>query len=525
MFEDDPAGSEAPRPGEGESAEGAPDASQAGASAASERGPEKPSLHAGGVGGGWFPGGMFEEVPTDPEWHVPDDSELTGEEQADWIERVGGFTQEHLLADRIARSRVEATRLIADQYAVIDQLRLEAEQVSGASWSEPDSLAWRSLRAEVAGLLQVHERTAERILELSRQLVHRFPDTLTSLGKADFTDRHARILVEEATGLPDEFCAEYEARLLPYARTLVPSRLAAIAATVRAQLSPRDLIEAHQEALTVRRTAIERGPDGMAWYGGYLEAGDAIGAAAGVNGLARTLKNQGDPRTLAQIEADVFRDLLTDPGGLGLPAVAGGERRPTPAAQRGIRPEVALHVPVLTAMGRSDDPAVLEGYGPIDADTARRMAGTAPGWIRILTDPETGTVLSVGRTRYRPPADLRRHLWIRDEVCTFPGCARPARDCDLDHTMPWEEHGETVDANLAHLCPSHHQVKHGSRWRVRQTGTGMRTTITWTSPAGRTYTSSPVVKLPPTRNSKRPGAPPIVQTEWAKPDESPPPPF
>jgi hypothetical protein len=46
---------------------------------------------------------------------------------------------------------------------------------------------------------------------------------------------------------------------------------------------------------------------------------------------------------------------------------------------------------------------MLEGYGPIDIETARRLAADAPGFTRILTHPETGAVLSLGRDRYAIP--------------------------------------------------------------------------------------------------------------------------
>ncbi|MCA4135771.1 DUF222 domain-containing protein, partial [Arthrobacter sp. M4] len=68
--------------------------------------------------------------------------------------------------------------------------------------------------------------------------------------------------------------------------------------------------------------------------------------------------------------------------------------------------------------------AELEGYGPIDAHTARRLAALAPSWHRLFTDPVTGEALGVGRTAYRPPQALRRYLNHRDKTCRFPGCTR-----------------------------------------------------------------------------------------------------
>jgi hypothetical protein len=413
----------------------------------------------------------------------------------------------------IAERKNLATTFAAERLSYIDELRLESERVTGATWTDPDALEWRSLRAEVAAVLQVHERTAQTVLDLARLLVHSFPRTLEALHRAEFSERHARILVDEAVGLPQQLCGEYEQRLLPHARTLVASRFERKARLVREMLAPSDMTERHRLAIEERRTAIEAAPDGMAWYGALLPAEDALGAASAVSGLARGLLVDEETRTRAQIEADVFRDLLLDAAGTTSPGEAGGNPVPTPAARRGVKPEVLLHVPVLTAMNCDQGPALLEGYGPIDAETARRLAGSATGFLRILTAPETGAILSFGRDVYRVPTELRRYLQLRDEVCRFVGCTRPARYCEIDHTVPWAEDGETVAGNLSHLCKAHHRVKGGTGWRAGQLPGG-NGTMTWTSTlSGVSYTTAPAVQLPP-GGRRRPGSPPLVRTEW-----------
>ena len=132
------------------------------------------------------------------------------------------------------------------------------------------------------------------------------------------------------------------------------------------------------------------------------------------------------------------------------------------ARYRGIAPTVFVTVPALTLLGRSDEPAVLEGYGPIDVDTARELAGRAPSFIRLLTHPETGVVLSMGRKRYRVPEDLRKWLQLRDGTCRFPGCNCAACGSDIDHTLDWFFGGMTDYDNLADVCGPHHRLKHKS---------------------------------------------------------------
>lgn len=454
--------------------------------------------------------------PTDlfPE-EIDDWTPVDGDWLRDRTEELAQQPYSRQLVEWIAQRHDLATVFAAERLSFIDELRLEAERETGATWTDPDSLEWRSLRAEVAAVLQLHERSAQVTLDMARLLVHTFPSTLNALHSAEFSERHARILVEVAVGLPDELCAEYESALLPHARLLVPSRFERKARVVRELLTGADLTERHRRALQERRTGIEAAPDGMAWYGALLSAEDAVGSAAAVTGLARGLKVEGEMRTLAQIEADVFRDLLLDPAGMTAPSEAGAQPAPTRAARSGVRPEVLIQVPVLTAMGGSNVPGMLDGYGPIDPETARQLAGCAKGFLRILIHPETGATLSFGRTVYKVPAELRRYLQLRDEVCRFVGCTRSAKYCDIDHTVPWAEHGETVAANLAHLCRGHHRLKGSSRWQAVQSPGGDGA-LSWTSPTGRTYTSPPAVNLPPPKRTWRQARNLFTQTEWLR---------
>lgn len=185
-------------------------------------------------------------------------------------------------------------------------------------------------------------------------------------------------------------------------------------------------------------------------------------------------------KRLDQLRADLARDLLL----YGLPAEDAGRHRVSR-----IRPTVHVTVPVLTLLGQAETPGALDGYGPIDADTARSLAGHAPSFTRLLTHPVTAAVLDVDRTTYRVPADLRTWLQVRDETCRFPGCTRAAIGCDLDHTADWAaEQGATAHHNLAHLCPAHHHLKHDTTWRVRHLADGA---LEWTSPTGRIHQTTP----------------------------------
>jgi len=97
-----------------------------------------------------------------------------------------------------------------------------------------------------------------------------------------------------------------------------------------------------------------------------------------------------------------------------------------------------------------------------------------------------------GEPHYRPSAALAEFIRCRDLCCRFPGCDKPAEVCDIDHSIPYGLGGPTHPSNLSLKCRAHHLLKtfwSGQKgWREQQFSDG---TIIWTSPSGRTYTTTP----------------------------------
>ncbi len=74
---------------------------------------------------------------------------------------------------------------------------------------------------------------------------------------------------------------------------------------------------------------------------------------------------------------------------------------------------------------------------------------------------------------YRPTAAAVRFLQVRDLMCRFPGCSRPAERCDVDH-VDNHQTGNTTTANTGHLCRRHHLGKTHHGWRVEHADAGAR---------------------------------------------------
>ncbi|KQQ20821.1 hypothetical protein ASF48_09545 [Rathayibacter sp. Leaf299] len=361
--------------------------------------------------------------------------------------------------------------------------------------------AARAHVAEIATSFRLSEAHAGALVEESRLLVNELPATLAALKEGACAAEHARVVVAEAATVPPEARGRFDEEAAVLAASCTPPQLRRRLRALRERLHPETLRERHRRCREDRAVWVDGELDGMATLHLYLPAQDAFGAYDRIDRAARSVREAGsgatpaerDVRNLRQVRADVATALLLDGETVTAPEEPDGTRnplaeRPRAAVPRGIRAVVAVTVPVLTLLGRSDEPAILDGYGPVDAQTARELAASAPSLTRILTDPHTGATLGVGRRSYRPPAELRKALAHRDETCRFPGCLRTARTADLDHTVPWQHGGATDAANLAHLCASHHRLRHLSTWSPENLGDGG---VRWRSPAGRVLTVEP----------------------------------
>ncbi|WP_127794687.1 HNH endonuclease signature motif containing protein [Agromyces sp. LHK192] len=368
-------------------------------------------------------------------------------------------------------------------------------------------LAIRAVIAEFATAMRLPERTVQRLASDAWVLTTRLPATFRAMSRGAFALAHARVIIEAVDGVDDDsIAAELDTALAELAATVTVAKLRRDARRSREALLAETAAERHRHAAAERRVELEPARDGMAWLHLHLPAADALLAHDRIDRTARSLLEPGDePRTLDQTRADVARDLL-----LGAPMGA----VPGPISPVPISPTVAVTVPVLTLLG-GDQPGHLDGYGPIDPDTARRLAAHAPSFTRILTHPVTGTVLDVDRTSYRPPADLIRWVRLRDETCRFPGCNRAARTCDLDHTHDWADGGTTTHDNLALLCPHHHHLKHETSWTVRRAtddgygaGGDYDGALEWRSPTGRRHRTHPAVRRSVRHGDTGHGVPP-----------------
>ncbi|GAB3548950.1 hypothetical protein GCM10027404_13750 [Arthrobacter tumbae] len=369
---------------------------------------------------------------------------------------------------------------------------------------------------EIAPLLRVPGRTASRLLGDALRLTEDLPATWEALDTGRISAVQAQVIVDESGCIPAGAVAGFEETVLGSAGGLTRPKLTRRCRRLREELHPESITVRKVRAVRDREVLVQAEQDGMAWLNAYLPAEQAHGIFNRVDAAARSLQGPDESRTLAQLRADVFADVLTH-------TCTGDPKRGT--GFRGIGATVFVTVPVMTLLGHSRtdwqkkpedttatstaagaaagpvtapnvavpdvagcESGLLEGYGPIDPETARNLAGHAPSFTRILVHPETGAVLSVGRDRYRPPKHLQDWVRITNPTCIHPGCNRSSWSCEIDHITPWAHGGQTSLENLGPRCELHHMLKTEGIWPA---GTDDNGNHHVTSPGGKTYTIPP----------------------------------
>lgn len=391
------------------------------------------------------------------------------------------------LLTAFAESTLARRRAAAVQLRALDEYRRAALDHLGDV--RDFRVSERSVRLEASLEVGMTEHEGERLFAVAEALVHRFPSVWLSLHAGRISERRAFSFVELLDPVEEHLVAELAERGLELAETLPDGSFQRAFRRLVDAARVETLQQRHEVALTHRRVSVDPVGNGMAWFAALMPEVEARGAFGRVTAMAKKLVGrEGDERSLDQARADVVGDLLVD-----------GDSRALLPEARGVRATVHVTVPALSLRERAEagaeaGHAEVDGVGPIPLARARELAGGASGWTRILTHPETGVALSVGRTQYKPPESLRRLVQWRSGRCMAPGCHVPAARCEIDHTVAWEHGGGTSADNLASLCKGHHTVKHHGGWAVDQVhGDG---TLRWTSPAGRVYTVAPERRMP-----------------------------
>ncbi|MFJ6356680.1 HNH endonuclease signature motif containing protein [Pseudarthrobacter oxydans] len=369
-----------------------------------------------------------------------------------------------------------------------------------------------AVAAEIGCVLALGPRAASTFLSVSHALTTTLPLTLAALHAGTISWQHALVMVDEAATLDPAGVVALEAHFLDPAVPKPPTaaaigempahRLRHKARTWRERHHVESIEKRHAKGVAERRVEYRPDQDGMAWLSACLPAHQALAGWNRLNALARAAQGPNEPRTLTQLRTDKFAEAILTSGtsatfhadnsaGNGEEASdSDGAGAGTGAGllSPGIRAQVLVTVPVFSLMGLTEEPAVLDGFGPVPPSMARDLvAHGADSFHRVLVDPRDGAPLEIGRTSYRVTKAMRNWLRLRDGKCPFPGCSNNSLDNEADHLVAWHHGGTTGISNLGQPCPKHHKLRHTTGWTP--TPATKNQPPGWTSPTGRHYKS------------------------------------
>jgi hypothetical protein len=402
---------------------------------------------------------------------------------------------ERSVDDRARVDRIRALEVLksaASAAQARDAADLDASQraLQSAAGVPADELG-RGVAAQVALARRDSPHRGGRHLGLAKALVHEMPCTLAALEAGRISEWRATILVRETAVLTREDRAAVDRAVAGDVATLErlgDRALASRARQVAYRLDAQSVVARARRAEAERRVTIRPAPDTMAYLTALLPVRDAVAVHAALGRAAEQARCAGDERGRGQLMADSLVSSLRT-------AAAAEATGSTPGSD-----DLAVRLVMTdrTLLDGDDEPARLEGYGPVPAAWARELVASTLDTdarvfvTRLLVDPTGALVAAESRARIAPRG-LAAQIRSRDGgTCRTSWCDAPIRH--VDHVVPHAAGGRTSAEALQGLCEACNHIKQSLGWRAR-TGPappghdGLHTVLT-TTPTGHTYCST-----------------------------------
>ncbi|HSS24471.1 MAG TPA: HNH endonuclease signature motif containing protein, partial [Mycobacterium sp.] len=352
-----------------------------------------------------------------------------------------------VLVDRICSSWRAENRAAAAQLVAIGELF--AYRLSRCS----DTEAWavdtmEAVTAELAAALRISPGLAGHRLRYARAMRERLPRVAELFKAGDIDYRMFQTIVYRTDLITDrDVLAAVDAELavkVPRWPSTTQGRLGGQVDKIVANADDVDAVRRRKQRQDDREVWIGDLQGGISEIHGSLLTPDAHALEKRLNALSATVCEH-DPRTREQRRADALGALAGGVDRLGCrcgrPDCAAGKRpAATPVVIHVIAEQATIH-------GSGSAPASEVGAdGLIAPELVAELAKSAklvPLVHPADAPPESG---------YVPSAALADFVRCRDLTCRWPGCARSALECALDHTLPYAAGGPTHASNLKCYC-------------------------------------------------------------------------
>jgi hypothetical protein len=376
-----------------------------------------------------------------------------------------------------AEARAAAARL--DAIAELFALRM-AEFGERAEWASDTTDV---VASEVAAELRLSQWAARSQLRYARAMAERLPRVAEVFRAGDIDFRMFQTVVLRTDLITDELVLSFVDAELSYAvgswSALTRGRLISKVDSVVAS-ADRDAVRRRRDGATQRGIWVADGPDGLSEVSGTVFSTAAHAFDKRLSALSHTVCDQ-DGRSLDERRADALLALVSGTDRL----VCRCGRPECPAAGLAGVSAAVIHVIAEQASidGRGEAPGYDLGSGALIPPELLAQLATEARLRPLIHPGDTGP-----EDRYTPSRGLAEFVRARDLTCRAPGCDKPAVNCDIDHTIPYDAGGATHASNLKCLCRQHHLLKTFWGWHDEQLRDG---TVIWTSPAGEKYLTTP----------------------------------
>lgn len=376
---------------------------------------------------------------------------------------------------------------------------------------------------ELGALFGCTHSSAAMLVADALNLRHRHPRLWSMVRVGQLRAWQARKIAGLAHALSIEQAEELDAVLAPALAGLAWTRVLALVEGEIARIAP-ELVAARTDAARrarfVRLGRQKPGP-GVTSLVAHLDTADAVYVDAAVDQLARALATQGDtdpldvrraralgilatPALAAAILADAG-ELVQEPLPTDQPADPDPDPEPAPAPRPRswwrartpdlaeafrtvdrdrLRPPVRLFLHVGAAdLAAGHGVARSEGHGPVLLQHLAQFLGGAAVRVTQVIDTRDSTAVDA----YEVPDRMAEQVRQSQPFDLAPWSGRSSRRCDLDHTRPWADGGQTAAGNLGPLGRTPHRARTHGGYRVTQP---VRGRWVWRTPLGFCYSVS-----------------------------------
>ncbi|GAB3765381.1 hypothetical protein FB382_002124 [Nocardioides ginsengisegetis] len=301
------------------------------------------------------------------------------------------------------------------------------------------------------------------------ELRHRLAGLWGRVRRGEIPAWRARRIARQTMALSADAAAYVDRHITHVAHKIGPVTTDRLIDEAIARHDPEVAERKRQEAAERRHFVIDNRRvsfDGTSRCWGELDLRDALDLEDAVAAGAQRLKEAGCEESL-----DVRRSMAL------------GDLARNQTSKAGQQLVLYVHLAEQELTGEGAGIARLENTATIiTIDQIREWTGNPD--LAVVVKPVIDLADHDRVDAYEVPDRIAERVRLRDGHCVFPWCTRPARTCDCDHVVPWDDDGVTCPCNVAPLCRRHHRLKTHGGWRYTQLEPG---TFLWTSPHQHRY--------------------------------------